>query len=105
MPRFAGRGRRAGCGIRLRALAWSLLIATGFTLAIALGGLILGWNETRTFDPAAYRGWFIPHDLQEPRRFLCAGYMHNAAYLGGALSIVAVWLFNVVFRSRNAQAL
>jgi hypothetical protein len=36
--------------------------------------------------------------LKELRPYLCAGYMHNAAYLGGALSVPAVWRFHVVFR-------
>ena len=81
-----------------RALLWSLPLATGLTLAIALAGLGFGWMRTETLDIAGYRGWFIPPDVQDLRRFLCAGYMHNAAYLGGAVSIPAAWLFHFVFR-------
>jgi len=43
-----------------------------------------------------------PREVVDLRRFLCAGYMHNAAYLGGALSIPAAWLFHIVFRARVA---
>ena len=86
-----------------RALIWSLLVITSFTLTIALAGLVYGWWQTRMIDLASYRGWFIPPDVRELRRFLCAGYMHNSAYLGGVLSIPAAWLFHLVFRARNPR--
>jgi hypothetical protein len=82
-----------------RALGWSILIIPAFTLVIALAGLVYGWAQTTTIDLGAYRGWFIPANVTDLRRFLCAGYMHNAAYLGGALSIPAAWLFHFVFRA------
>jgi hypothetical protein len=79
------------------ALLWSLLVIVTFTLAVALAGLGFGWMRTQTIDVVNYRGWFIPADVNDLRRFLCAGYMHNAAYLGGALSISVAWLFNFIF--------
>jgi hypothetical protein len=85
-----------------RALIWSLLVIPAFTLTFALAGLAFGWGQTGTIDLANYRGWFIPAGVTEPRRFLCAGYMHNSAYLGGALSIPVAWLFHLIFRVRNS---
>ena len=45
----------------------------------------------------------LPPDVHELRRFLCAGYMHNAAYLGGGLSVPTAWLFHFIFRARNSK--
>jgi hypothetical protein len=87
-----------------RAVTWSLLVVAAFTLTIALVGLGFGWLRTETLDPANYRGWFIPTGLKEVRRFLCVGYMHNAAYLGGVLSILVAWLFNLFFRRATRGA-
>jgi hypothetical protein len=86
-----------------RALAWSLPAITTFTLIFALVGLAYGWSQTATIDLLRYRGWFVPADVIDLRQYLCAGYMHNAAYLGGALSIPAAWLFHLVFRARAAS--
>ena len=86
-----------------RALLWSLLVIAIFTLTIALTGLAYGWGHTRTIDIGSYRGWFVPPDVDNLRRFLCAGYMHNSAYLGGVLSIPAAWLFHFVFRAHNSN--
>jgi hypothetical protein len=86
-----------------RALTSSLPVLATFTLAIALAGLAYGWHQTGTIDLASYRGWFIPHDLKELRRFLCAGYMHNSAYIGGGLSIPMAWLFHLIFRAHNLK--
>jgi hypothetical protein len=86
-----------------RALIWSLPVIATFTFAIALAGLAYGWRRTGTINVASYRGWFVPPDAIELRRFLCAGYMHNAAYLGGGLSIPAAWLFHLTFRARNSK--
>jgi hypothetical protein len=85
-----------------RALYWTLPVVLGFALLSALAGLIYGFVQTRTFDLANYSGWFIPHGLDNPGRFLCAGYMHNSAYIGGALGIPVAWLFNIWFRWREA---
>lgn len=87
-----------------RALLWSLPLIVGFTLAFALGGLAYGFLQTRDFDLTEYAGWFIPEGLEQPRRFLCAGYMHNAAYLGGALAIPLAWVFHGLLRWRNSRA-
>ncbi len=87
-----------------RALLWSLPLIVGFTLLVALSGLAYGFVQTRDVDPADYAGWFIPENLEQPRRFLCAGYMHNAAYLGGALAIPVAWLFHIGFRWRGGRA-
>lgn len=84
----------------LRALLWSLPALVGFTLAVALIGLLYGVIQTRNFDMNAYAGWYIPRALENPRRFLCAGYMHNAAYIGGALAIPAAWVFHILCRRR-----
>ena len=81
-----------------RALTWSLPAMTAFTLAVALAGLAYGWAQTQTINPGSYRGWFIPPGVKDLRAFLCAGYMHNFAYLGGALSIPAAWIFHLIFR-------
>ncbi|HEV2547355.1 MAG TPA: hypothetical protein VGU20_08460 [Stellaceae bacterium] len=86
-----------------RALAWSLPVIAIFTLIVALAGLAYGWSQTATIEPSNYRGWFVPPNVVDLRRFLCAGYMHNAAYLGGALSIPAAWLFNLIVRARIAK--
>jgi hypothetical protein len=92
--------RTAGC--MLRALAWSILLSFGFTLVFALCGLGYGYTQTRHIDLADYRGWFLPPGVAV-RSFLCAGYMHNAAYLGGALAVPVAWAFLVVayFRGRD----
>jgi hypothetical protein len=88
-----------------RALIWSLLISSTFALAVAIAGLAYGLAQTRTIDPATYRGWFVPPDVNELRRFLCAGYMHNFAYLGGASSIPVAWMFHLIFRALNPKPL
>ena len=80
-----------------RALLWSLPLIAAFTLAIALLGLAYGFAQTAAIERESYAGWFIPHNVENLRRFLCAGYMHNSAYLGGALSIPAAWLFHIHF--------
>lgn len=84
--------------LMVRELLWSLPLIVGFALAAALAGLAFGWLQTETIDLGNYRGWFIPPNVQNLRRFLCVGYMHNAAYLGGALSIPVAWLFSFVYR-------
>lgn len=84
-----------------RALIQSLIVIASFTMLVALAGLVYGWQQTGAIDLGSYRGWFIPRDVKELRRFLCAGYMHNSAYLGGGLSIAAAWLFHLIFRVRH----
>ncbi len=84
-----------------RALLWSLPPIAAFTLAVALAGLAYGWLRTAPVKAGRYTDWFLPGKIDNLRLFLCAGYMHNAAYLGGALSIPAAWLFHVIFRIQN----
>jgi hypothetical protein len=86
-----------------RALIWSLLVVATFTLTIALAGLAYGWVQTGMIDLASYRGWFVPGGVTDLRHFLCAGYMHNSAYLGGALSLPVAWLFHLIFRARTSK--
>lgn len=86
---------------RMRAaLLWSLPLITGFTLAFALAGLLYGYVRTQAIDLSEYRGWYIPRGLQDLRSYLCAGYMHNSAYLGGAMSIPVAWAYHLAFRRR-----
>ena len=81
-------------GRMLRVLLWSILLSCGFALLFALGGLAYGYLQTQNIDLAGYRGWFVPPGVAL-RPFLCAGYMHNAAYLGGALAIPVAWAFQL----------
>ena len=81
----------------------SLVLVIAVSLLVGLAGLAYGFFRTTTFDLASYRGWFIPPGLEEPRRFLLVGYMHNASYLGGALSIVVAWIYH--FRVRRQDRL
>ena len=93
-----------GAGRMFRVSLWSLLIAVAFTLLFGLGGLLYGCIQTENIDVAGYRGWFIPDDVTDLRRFLCAGYMHNSSYLGGVLAIFVAWAFHVVVRVRTKDA-
>jgi hypothetical protein len=85
-----------------RALHWSLALITGVTLAFSLCGLLYGYLQTANINLSAYQGWYIPSDLKQPRNFLCAGYMHNSAYLGGVFAIPVAWLFHIGFKRRSA---
>jgi hypothetical protein len=84
----------------LRVSLWSVLIAVAFTLLFGLAGLLYGYFQTSHIDVAEYGYWFIPHDVTNLRRFLCAGYMHNSSYLGGVVAIPVAWGFHVIIRSR-----
>ncbi len=85
----------------LRVTLWSLEVVVTFTLLFGLCGLLYGYWQTQSAHLNDYRGWFIPYDVVDRRRFLCAGYMHNAAYLGGGLSILAAWAFHIVVKFRT----
>lgn len=87
-----------------RALLWSLLVITAFTLLFALAGLAYGYSQTANLDLGNYARWYIPPDLEHPRNFICVGYMHNCAYLGGLLAIPVAWLFHIYYRYRAAKA-
>jgi hypothetical protein len=82
----------------LKITLWSFAVVIAFTLLIGLCGLLYGWYETRNINLADYQGWFIPDDIVDLRHFLCAGYMHNSAYLGGTLAIFVAAVFHVVVR-------
>jgi hypothetical protein len=82
----------------LRVTLWSFLVVVGFTLFFGLGGLLYGYFQTAHIDLANYQGWFIPRDVTDLRRFLCAAYMHNSSYLGGVLAIPVAWVFHIVMR-------
>ena len=93
-----------GAGRMLRVSLWSLLVTVLFTLLFGLGGLLYGYVQTAHIDVAEYRGWYIPDDVTDLRRFLCAGYMHNSSYLGGVLAIFVAWAFHLVVRVRTKDA-
>ena len=88
----------------LRALLLSLAVISGFTLIFALAGLTYGYFQTGSLSLGNYRGWFIPPNLVHPRNFICAGYMHNSAYLGGLLAIPVAWIFHIYYRRLAARA-
>ncbi len=88
----------------LRVSLWSLLVTVAFTFLFGLGGLLYGYIRTAQINLAEYRGWFIPDDVTDMRRFLCAGYMHNSSYLGGVLAILVAWAFHIVVRLRTKDA-
>lgn len=84
-----------------RALTLSIGVIVLFTLGFALAGLAYGYIVTASpLNPDDYRSWYIPRGLQEPRNYLCVGHMHNAAYVGGALSIPAAWVFHFLYKWR-----
>src|SRR5215469_17229052 len=58
----------------LKITLWSFVIVIAVTLCFGLGGLVYGWLATRTINVADYQDWFIPDDVVDLRRFLCAGY-------------------------------
>jgi len=78
---------------------WALLSRLRSWLALC--GLLYGYFKTDSINLADYRGWFIPDDVVNLRRFLCAGYMHNSSYLGSVLGIVAGWIFQVAIKFRT----
>jgi hypothetical protein len=79
----------------------SYLALVIFTALFAIGGLLYGFYQTRTIALQNYHGWFVPADIVDLRSFLCVGYMHNAAYLGGVVGVVVAWLFHVRVRLRT----
>jgi amino acid transporter len=93
-----------GAGQMFRVSLWSILVAVAFTLLFGLGGLLYGDIQTADIDLDDYRGWFIPDDVVDVRRFLCAGYMHNSSYLGGVLAVLVAWAFHGLCRGRERGA-
>jgi hypothetical protein len=96
---FIHPGYRRMLGISL--LAFGVVIV--ITILFGLCGLLYGYFETNTINLANYQGWFIPKDVVDLRRFLCAGYMHNASYIGGTLSIFVACIFQIVVRTKIAR--
>jgi hypothetical protein len=84
-----------------RALALSLPLICGFVLLVALVGLAYGMVQTSGSAISKYVGQTPPADIGVWRRFICVGYMHNAAYLGGAAAIPSAWLFHILNRRRS----
>ena len=93
---FIHRGYRR----MLKVSLLSMGVAICFTLLFGLCGLLYGYLQTKSVNLAEYGEWYIPRDVVDLRRFLCAGYMHNAAYLGGVMSILVAWVFHIVVRIR-----
>jgi hypothetical protein len=87
--------------LKISLLAFALVMA--ITFLFGLGGLLYGCFQTKTINLTDYHGWFIPKDVADLRHFLCVGYMHNASYLGGTLSIFAACIFQVVVRIKTAR--
>jgi len=85
----------------LRVSLQSVLVTVAFTLLFGLAGLLYGYLRTAHIEVSEYAGWFIPEELTDLRRFLCAGYMHNSSYLGGVLAIIVAWVFHLVVKLRT----
>ena len=96
---FMHRGHRRMLQVSL----WSFLVVVAFTLCVGLLVLAYGYLQTASIDLVEYRSWYIPPNVENLRRFLCAGYMHNSSYLGGVLAIFAAWIFHVVVRVRTSS--
>ena len=96
---FMHRGHRR----MLQVLLWSLPVTVGFTLLFGLGGLLYGYVQTKHIDIAHYANWYIPENVTDLRRYLCAGYMHNSAYIGGLPAILVAWAFHIVIRLRTPE--
>ena len=106
IPLGCSAARPVSCSARRR--SWDALAALVFAAdrRLHLGDCASGprlWlgRKPRQSSARSYAGWYIPHNVENLRRFLCAGYMHNSAYLGGALSIPAAWLFHIIFRAQS----
>ncbi len=81
----------------------AMIVAVLFTLAFGLCGLVYGFMQTSSLNIGDYSDWYVPVNVIHVRRFLCAGYMHNSAYLGGVLAIPVAWIFQIVVRLRNSS--
>lgn len=87
----------------LRLGLWSYGVLVTFTGLFALAGLLYGFFQTTTIDLREYQQWFIPSDVTHLRRFLCVGYMHNSAYLGGIIGVLIAWAFHISMRLRKDE--
>lgn len=79
----------------------SYLLLVAFTGVFAIAGLGFGFFRTRTIDLTDYQHWFIPPDVVALRPFLCTGYMHNSAYLGGIAGVGVAWVYHFWIRFRK----
>jgi len=86
-----------------KALLLSLAVISVFTLTFALLGLAYGFIRTTHLNLSEYADWFVPQGLERPRNFICVGYMHNSAYLGGLIAIPIAWCFHSIYR-QSARA-
>ncbi len=81
-----------------RALLWSLVVLVSVTLLVGLAGLVSAF--VTSIEPERVERWgrFVPKDVTDVRAFMCAGWMHNASYLGGVLGIPAAWVLHLCWR-------
>jgi hypothetical protein len=96
---FIHRGHRR----MLRVLLWSLPVTVGFTLLFGLGGLLYGFLQTTHLEISQYANWYIPENVTDLRRYVCAGYMHNSSYLGGLVAVFVAWTFHIVVKLRTRE--
>lgn len=96
---FVQRGYRKMFWVSAEAMG----VAVGFTLLFGLCGLVYGIFQTSSIDAGEYGWWYIPSNVTNLRRFLCAGYMHNSAYLGGVLSIPIAWIYQIIRRIKDKK--
>jgi hypothetical protein len=87
----------------LRVSVWALYLSVGLTSLFAICGLLYDFWQTTRIDLSQYHEWFIPQEVADLRRFLCAGYMHNASYLGGAVAIIVACCFQVTMKRRFSR--
>ena len=88
-----------------RALLLSLIVMSAFTLIFALCGLLYGYVHTEHLETQRYVSarWLSVMNIQYPRNFICVGYMHNSAYLGGLLAVPLAWFFHVYYREAKKR--
>jgi hypothetical protein len=79
----------------------ALGIVAAVTLFVGLIGLLRGYIITSDINLEGYQNWYIPYILDNLRRFLCAGHMHNSSYLGGVIGIPFGIAFQIYTRVRR----
>jgi hypothetical protein len=83
-----------------RGLMLSLPVILGCVALAAVVGLVVGYVSTSGPALELDAGWFVPPGLGNPRAFVCAGYMHNASYIGAVAAVPVAWAFNLLLRRR-----
>lgn len=96
---FIHRGYLRMLKISLQAMC----VAVIFTLFFGFCGLIYGFIQTTNIGISEYSNWYLPDNIENVRRFLCAGYMHNSAYLGGVLSIFVAWVYHFYMKRKESN--